>query len=843
MTVTNDAFRVASYRARATLHQRWVGYLALVVLTGVLGGVAMGSVAAARRTQSSYPVYLASTNPSQEQFFTEFAPITRTGYSASLDAAIAKLRYVKRSEEVIGFDGNLQVLEPVKGDAPAGEAPPSVEGSTNGEFVSVDRVNLLRGRMPDAGRDNEFVMSAGGAAEEGLHIGSTLRVGFFTDAQTASPKFAGYPTDKPHLAVTLKLVGIVEDNFQIVQDDDAALGNQFGVLSPALTRQLAACCAYYSLVALQIESGTRHQGAVQAEMNKVLPDLGPFAGAQTNAPFVAKAEQAVRPEAIAFGAFGLLCALAALLISGQVVGRLVRRNSEDAAVLRALGAGPSTTTADALIGILCSVGAGSLLALVVAVGLSPLAPIGAVRPVYPDLGVAFDWTVLGFGSLVLVAVLSSVAVLMALRESPHRVARRTAGTERSSMTAAHAAAAVGLPPAALTGIRSALGTGSGRDAAPVRSALLGAVLAVVVVVTSITFGASLNSLVSRPALYGWNWNYALLSGFSGAEDLPATETADLLNHDNAIAHWAGVYFGTVQMDGQAVPALAESPNASVNPPLLSGHGLESPQQVVFGTSTLAMLHQHVGGTVLVGAGRGSPVRLRIVGTATLPTIGGSGDPDLQMGTGAVVSPSLFPPAALNAQESAVPGPNAVFITIRPGVSPPAALRSLDQVTQALDRSSDPDGPVGGVVSALRPAEIANYRTVGSTPLLLAGILAAGALGALGLTLVASVRRRQREFALLNALGYTQSQVVAAVAWQASVSAGVGAVFGLPLGIALGRWLWALFARGISAVPDPTVPVLWMIVVGLGALVFANIVATIPGRIAARTPTAVLLRAE
>ena len=82
-----------------------------------------------------------------------------------------------------------------------------------------------------------------------------------------------------------------------------------------------------------------------------------------------------------------------------------------------------------------------------------------------------------------------------------------------------------------------------------------------------------------------------------------------------------------------------------------------------------------------------------------------------------------------------------------------------------------------------------------------------------------------------------------MAWQASVSAGVGTVFGLPLGIALGRWLWALFARGISAVPDPTVPVLWMIVVGLGALVFANIVATIPGRIAARTPTAVLLRAE
>ncbi len=461
-----------------------------------------------------------------------------------------------------------------------------------------------------------------------------------------------------------------------------------------------------------------------------------------------------------------------------------------------------------------------------AVGLSPLAPIGPVRPVYPERGVAFDWTVLGCGSVLLVVVLSSVALLMAVRESPQRVARRTGGTERSSK-AADAAAAVGLPPAAVTGIRSAFGAGSRGDAAPVRSALLGSVLAVVVVVTSITFGASLNSLVSRPALYGWNWDYALLSGFSGAEDLPAAETADLLDHDRAIAHWAGIYFGTVQLDGRAVPALAESPNAPVNPPLLSGHGLASPSEVVLGTSTLAMLHEHIGSTVLASAGRGSPVRLRVVGTATLPTIGSSGSPGLQMASGAVVSSSLFPASALNPQGSVIAGPNAVFITMRPGISQRDALRSLDVVTNALDRPSDPDAPIGGVVSALRPAEIANYRTVGSTPLLLAGILAAGAFGALGLTLVASVRRRQREFALLKALGYTQRQVAAAVAWQSSMSAAVGAVFGLPLGIALGRWLWALFARGISAVPDPTVPVLWVVVVGVGALVFANIVAATP----------------
>ena len=62
---------------------------------------------------------------------------------------------------------------------------------------------------------------------------------------------------------------------------------------------------------------------------------------------------------------------------------------------------------------------------------------------------------------------------------------------------------------------------------------------------------------------------------------------------------------------------------------------------------------------------------------------------------------------------------------------------------------------------------------------------------------------------------------------------VGVVVGVPLGIALGRWLWTLFARGIYAVPEPSVPVLTVVLVALGALAFANLVATFPGRIAAR----------
>src|SRR2546425_247781 len=55
---------VAWYRFRVTFGRRWRGYLALALLVGLVGGVSLGSIAAARRTRSSFPVFLAHTNPS-----------------------------------------------------------------------------------------------------------------------------------------------------------------------------------------------------------------------------------------------------------------------------------------------------------------------------------------------------------------------------------------------------------------------------------------------------------------------------------------------------------------------------------------------------------------------------------------------------------------------------------------------------------------------------------------------------------------------------------------------------------------------------------------------------------
>ena len=133
--------------------------------------------------------------------------------------------------------------------------------------------------------------------------------------------------------------------------------------------------------------------------------------------------------------------------------------------------------------------------------------------------------------------------------------------------------------------------------------------------------------------------------------------------------------------------------------------------------------------------------------------------------------------------------------------------------------------------------------MGRTPALLGAALAGGAIAALMLTLIASVRRRRRELALLKTLGFTRRQLAAVVSWQSTIAVGIGVILGVPLGIVFGSALWNLFARQIHVVPDPTVPAATLALVAVGALVLANLVAAIPGYLAARTRTAVLLHAE
>ncbi|HEX2782954.1 MAG TPA: FtsX-like permease family protein [Ilumatobacteraceae bacterium] len=833
--MSRQVLRVTWFRFRAGLRRRAGGYLSIVLLVGMLGGVAMGAIAAARRTQSSFPAYMKSTNPSDLRVV-DLSQVTVGNHVSDFEQKLAGLPNVRRVASwgvpnvvELGSDG---APSPANADAEAKGV--FVVASADGLYADQDRVTVVEGRMADPRRAEEIVMSAPAARALGDHVGSVHHLGFYTNDQANLPGFrtASVP---PYFTLDVTLVGIVVFNNEVVQDDTDRLPTDV-LLNPAIAGRLAQCCGSDGFSAgLQLDHGARDVSAVESEIANAIPTAVVTSVTSTQ---VAKAERAIEPEAIALGVFGGIAALAALLIAGQVIGRQLRLGANEVGVLRGLGASPAMTATDGLIGIVGAIIVGAVLACGVAIAVSPLSPLGPVRAVDPTPGISFDWTVLGLGLMVLIAGLAVLATAMARRVASVDVGRRGRHSESRPSRFASAVSIAGVPPSTAVGIRFAVEPGSGKNAAPVRSAMLGGGLAVVVIVGTLIFGASLHTLVSRPALYGWNWDYELRSAYSGISNIPQDKAKPLLDGDADVAAWVGVYFATAQIDGLTVPVLGTDPGAPVAPSMLSGHALENPNEVVLGATTLAQLHKHPGDTVSVTLVSGQPTPLVIVGTAALPAVGIAVTLHMGLTTGAVVSQTIFPADDRGFGDQ--DGPQAFFVRFRPGVDPSSARQKLQTVADGM--YTDGDGPVT-VLPVQRPAEIVNYRSMGTAPTVLGAGLAVGAISALALTLIASVRRRRRDLALLKTLGFTRRQLAATVAWQSTMAAAVGTMGGVPIGIIVGRWLWTRFANGIHVVPHTTVPAVSIALVAFAAVVLANIVAAIPARSAARTPAAALLRAD
>src|ERR1039457_6450178 len=817
--MNGPVLRVAWYRFRATFRRRLGGSLPRAVLIGLVEGVRGGLVVAARRTYASYPKFLASTNPSD----LIVQPTTTPTYSPRFLDQLARLPDVRKGATSAGF--TAATLTPRGRIGTFLLTQVELIASLNGLYSSEDRLTITTGHVADPRRADQIVASTEAAAVLGLHVGSHVSVGIVANASQHASFYR---------KLNLTVVGLGVFNIQVVQDDIEKDRTGFLVGTPALARLIVPCCASYEYVGLRLAGGSKDDSFVEQKYDQLLStssytrgDSGSLLQVYVTSAIEDEAQRAIRPEAIALGVFGVIAGLAALLIGLQAISRQLRAGAEDTGGLRGLGAGPAATMADGLLGVIGAVIAGALLAAGVAMSLSPLSLFGPVREVEPSRGVYLDWVVLGLGPLILVAVLGVMAAALAYRQAPHRAAaRQPAGEGGSGLV--RAALAAGLPASGGAGLRFALEAGRGPTAVPVRSVMAGAALAIGVVTATLTFGASLNTLVSHPALYGWNFNYALYST-DGYGSFPANMVDPVLASDRSVAATTGVYFLTAQIDGQTVPAIAAPASAAGAPPMLSGHPVE--------------------GSVVAG------VRLKIVGTATLPTIGTVLGVHASMSTGALLATSVVRTAVLSSGGfGSLEGPNAIFVRLRPGTSPEGGLRSLQRVARELNQAyqspkmlaaSHGASLAGNVnlLSAQRPAEIVNYRSMDTMPTILAGALAAGAVAALGLTLVASVRRRRRDFALLKTMGFTRRQLAEAVAWQSSVIAAAGLVIGVPAGIAAGRWLWLLFARELSAVPDPVIPVVSIAVAALAALILANLVAAVPGWRAARTPTAEVLRSE
>ena len=830
------------------MSRRWTGLVTIVLIVGVLGGLAMASVAIARRTQSSYPTFLTSTNPSTLTF-SVYQSSANGGPGPDLTRSIGRLPAVTRVSTV--YAPSIAPLE-ADGAPMLSEINQALAvGSTNGEFVTQDRLAVVSGRLADPKSTTEFNVTAAAAKMLGVRVGQSIRFGLYLRSQQALPGF-GTPRVTPALTIRMQLAGIVEMNTQVVQDDvDNAYG--FIFLTPATIREtLRHEQASAALYALQLRSGATSTAAVEQQLIGLVPP-GYTYQFHVTSQVTSEIELAIKPESIAIGAFGVIAALVCLALAAQAIARQLRSGGEDRAILRALGATPWESVADGLLAVVAAILLGSIAAVALAIGLSPLGPIGPVRAVYPSRGIVFDMAVLASVVAVLVVALASFAMAYATRMKASPAGSiREPRRRRSSI--ARAARASGIPISGVVGTHFALEPDRSRAAVPTRSVIAGAVVAVGLVVATLTFASGLSTLVSHPRLYGWNWDFAL----NPTNDVPPAALS-LLSHDRDVAAWSSANYTDAEIDGETVPILLENVGAPVAPPILSGHGLEANDQIVLGAATMSELGLHVGDSVTFSYGSHlnapayvPPTPLKIVGTATFPAVGYSSfvSQHTSMGTGALLPSGVQPAAFLEALKNKDPnlnGPELVFVRLRNGVSRADGLASLVRISVAANRTFENDpmatGDEVGVLGVLRPAQIVNYHTIGSTPVFLAVALAIGAIVALGLTLGASVRRRRRDLALLKTLGFTRKQVFAAIAWQATIDSVIGIGLGVPLGVICGRQLWTAFANTIYAVPDPTVPALSIAAVGIGALVFANLAAVLPSRAAARIRAGLTLRAE
>jgi hypothetical protein len=149
--------RLAWYRFTSTIRRRWGGYLSTVLLVGLTGGIALGSLAAARRTQSSYSTLLASTNPSDLGVTLEAPDVT---------ANFARLGDVRNVESSIYLNAFPLQRSGAPALLPVFDNDVVTEGSIDGEYFNQDRVVVTSGRMADPARRDEFVTSALAALEQ-----------------------------------------------------------------------------------------------------------------------------------------------------------------------------------------------------------------------------------------------------------------------------------------------------------------------------------------------------------------------------------------------------------------------------------------------------------------------------------------------------------------------------------------------------------------------------------------------------------------------------------------------------------------------------------------------------
>jgi ABC-type lipoprotein release transport system permease subunit len=801
------------------LRARWRGWVVLVVLVAAAGGAVLTAAAGAVRTDSAYPRFLKASKASDLLV----AP-DRPGLHGFFDA-LAHLPGARAVAPIVVLG-----LEPL-GHGALGAKSPITIAPIDGRFGRlVDVPKVLAGRLPAAGHADEIAADQRAAAMMGLGVGSVLTMRAGEDSQQP-----GAGAARPRL-LRERVVGIVVTRgsvFPVTETDKVPVM----LASPALFHRLGAQYIGASGAYVELRQGTSPAtfGQRAQSLTRQYRDAGRAVLVTDEGAQAAAVQHAIRPQAVMLAIFALVLAVTALLIVGQAATRLLTTSAPDNPVLAALGMTRSQVMATGLTEVAVAAAAGALVAAGLAVAASPMMPIGAARLAEPSPGVSADMSVLAAATAAIVVLLAAWTAWPAWRlaSSGTRGSSTPAAAGPRSRLAAWLAGA-GLPLTAAAGVRLALEEGRGRTAVPVRAALAGTALSVIAVTAAVTFGANLLHLVEAPPLYGQHWDAAIDLQFPSSAITPAA-ARHRLGRLPGIAGWTFGHHGAVEIGGRVIPAigLTAGKGPLLSPSLLQGRPPRTGSEIVLGTSTLRQIGRHVGQWVTVTVS-GHRLRERIVGRAVFPNFGQGGFTPTDLGQGAETT------AAVLQLRGASPGFEFVLLSFNPGPRRAANIASFQRSMTGFCRTVQ---QTTCVLTSQRPNGITNYASIDRTPAVLAGLLAVVGAAVLGQFIVVSGRRRRRDFAILKALGLLSRQVSAITAWQVSTLTGLALLAGLPLGVAVGRWSWALFGRSLG-IPDVALTPIWPVLLMVPAvIVIANAVAFWPGRATAQLKPADVLRAE
>ncbi len=151
-----------AYWFRATLRSRWRGYLGIVVLLGITGGLSLFALAGARRTQSAYPRFLRDAHAST-------MAVDTGEYRRKTVAAIASFPEVARSSVYVA----TLVAHIVHGK-PSFRENFEALASLDGRFFDQDRFKATDGRLPDPERIDEVAVNETAAQRYGYRVGQKL---------------------------------------------------------------------------------------------------------------------------------------------------------------------------------------------------------------------------------------------------------------------------------------------------------------------------------------------------------------------------------------------------------------------------------------------------------------------------------------------------------------------------------------------------------------------------------------------------------------------------------------------------------------------------------------------